>query len=159
MVTDAAAMPSAIAEVARRESMRFMMFYRPYDPDAEAGAMPDPAYLERMNSFIADSFKSGHLLESEGLKPSSEGTRIELVGRRATTTDGPFPEAKEVIGGYALMQFDTKAEAIEAAKRFLEVAGDGECEIRPLYEASDFGAAAGAEGAPPPSKGPSSERP
>ena len=52
--------------------------------------------------------------------------------------DGPFAEAKEVIGGYALMQYASKAEAIEAAKRFLEVAGDDECEIRPLYEASDF---------------------
>lgn len=124
------------------------MFYRPYSPDAEKGTTPDPAYLERMNSFIADSFRSGHLLESEGLKPSSQGTRIELSGKRFSVTDGPFSEAKEVIGGYALMQFQTGAEAIEEAKRFLVVAGEGECEIRPLYEAADF------EGPPPAGRGP-----
>ncbi len=127
--------------------MRFMMFYKPYNPDAEAGIMPDPDYLARMNAFIADSFRSGHLLESEGLKPSSQGTRIEFVAKRYSVTDGPFPEAKEVVGGYALMQFDSKAEAVEAAKRFLEVAGDGECEIRPLYGASDF------DGPPPGGQG------
>ena len=77
--------------------MRFMMFYRPYNPGAEAGVPPDPAYFARMNAFMADSFKSGHLLASEGLKPSSQGTRITFAAKRYTVIDGPFPEAKEVI--------------------------------------------------------------
>ncbi len=126
--------------------MRFMMFYRPYNPDAEAGAPPKPEYLARMNSFIADAAKSGKLLATDGLKPSSQGARIRLTKERYTVIDGPFAEAKEVIAGYAVMQYASKEEAIEAAKDFLEVAGDGECEIRPLYEASDF--------VPPPQSGP-----
>lgn len=118
--------------------MRFMMFYRPHNPDAEAGVLPNPGYVARMNAYIADARESGHLLQSEGLRPSAEGTRVERATDRYTVVDGPFSEAKEVIGGYALMQYSSKEEAIEAAKDFLQVAGDGECEIRPLYEPSDF---------------------
>ncbi len=119
--------------------MRFLMFYRPHSPDAEAGLPPKPEYLARMNSFLAEAATSGALLATDGLKPSSQGARIRLAGERYTVIDGPFAEAKEVIAGYALMRYASKEEAIAAAKRFLEVAGDGECEVRPLYEASDFG--------------------
>ena len=118
--------------------MRFMMFYRPSSPDAEAGLPPKPEYMARMNAFIADAFKSGTLLATDGLKPSSRGARVRLTGSKLTVKDGPFTEAKEVIAGYAVMQYASKDEAVRAAKLFLEVAGDGECEIRPLYEASDF---------------------
>ena len=114
------------------------MFYRPSSPDAEAGVPPKPEYFARMNAFIADAAKSGALLATDGLKPSSQGARVRLTRKRYTVLDGPFAEAKEVIAGYALMQYASKQEAMEAARRFLEVAGDGECEIRPLYEASDF---------------------
>ncbi len=116
--------------------MRFMMFYKPSSLDAEASVFPKPAYLARMNAFIAES---GFLLSTDGLKPSSQGARTRLAGERFTVIDGSFAEAEEVIAGYAVLQFTSKEEAIEAAKRFLELAGDGECEIRPLYEASDFG--------------------
>jgi hypothetical protein len=131
--------------------MRFVMFYRPSKPDAEAGLPPKPEYQARMNSFIADAFKSGALIATDGLKPSSQGARIRLTGSRYTVLDGPFSEAKEVIAGYAVMQYPSKEEAVAAAKLFLEVAGDGECEIRPLYEAADFappadGRAAGGTG-------------
>jgi hypothetical protein len=119
--------------------VRFVMFYRPSNPDAEAGLPPKPEYQARMSSFIADAFKSGVLIATDGLKPSSQGARVKLNSRKYTVMDGPFSEAKEVIAGYAVMHYASKKEAVEAAKLFLEVAGDGECEIRPLYEAADFG--------------------
>jgi hypothetical protein len=125
--------------------MRFVMFYRPSTPDAEAGLPPKPEYQAHMSSFIAEAFKSGALIATDGLKPSSQGARVSLTSRKYTVMDGPFSEAKEVIAGYAVMQYASKEEAVEAAKLFLQVAGDGECEIRPLYEAADFG--------PPPGTG------
>ena len=118
--------------------MRFAVFYRPSSPDAEAGVPPTPEYLARMNAFIGDSVKSGALLATDGLRPSSQGAKARLRGGKYTVIDGPFAEAKEVIAGYAVMQFASMSEAAEAVRLFLDVAGDGECEIRPLYEASDL---------------------
>ena len=118
--------------------MRYMMLYKPYDPRAEVGGMPDPEYQARMSAFIAKQAQSGSLIDTGGLKPSSQGARVRLQDRQYLVMDGPFSEAKEVVGGYAIMQYPSKDAAIEATKLFLEVAGDGECEIRPLYEASDF---------------------
>jgi len=74
------------------------------------------------------------LLAGEGLHPSSEGARVEYSGDERVVTDGPFTETKEIVGGFALIQAKSKQEAIEFTKRFLKVAGDGETEIRQLYE-------------------------
>lgn len=87
-----------------------------------------------MGQFIEESFKSGVLLATEGCLPSALGARVRMSGGQFTITDGPFAEAKELIGGFALIRTNSKAEAVEMAKRFLKIAGDGESEIRQIYE-------------------------
>lgn len=117
--------------------MRFMMMYKPAQ-DEKAGALPSKEYLAEMAKHIEEGMKSGTLLATEGLQPSAKGARVRLSGGKVTITDGPFTEAKELVAGFALIRANSKEEAIEMAKNFLQVAGDGETEIRQLYEASDF---------------------
>ena len=117
--------------------MRFMMMYKPDDKNAEAGVPPSQEHLAEMGRLIEEGMKSGVLLATEGLQPSSRGARVRLSAGRVTVTDGPFTEAKEVVAGYAIVQVKSKEEAIELAKGFLEAAGDGESEIRQLHEATD----------------------
>jgi hypothetical protein len=88
-----------------------------------------------MGKLIEDGMKAGFLLAVEGCMPSATGARVRRSNDRLTVTDGPFTESKEVIGGLALLQANSKEEAIELVKDFLRVAGDGECELRQLFEA------------------------
>ena len=88
-----------------------------------------------MGKLIEDGMKAGYLLAVEGCMPSATGARVRFSGGKVTVTDGPFTESKEVIGGLALLQANSKEEAIELVKQFLHVAGDGECELRQLFEA------------------------
>jgi hypothetical protein len=108
------------------------------DKDSEAGAPPSKELLEKMGKFVEEITKAGVLLATDGLQPSSKGARVRLSGGKVTVTDGPFTESKELIGSYALFEVKSMAEAIEWTTRFLKVLGTGECEIRPLFEASDF---------------------
>jgi hypothetical protein len=117
--------------------MRFMGLLKA-DAASEAGEMPDPELVSRMGTFIEEVVKAGVLLASDGLKPSSEGKRVKLSGGKVTVTDGPFTESKELIASYALFQVDSIEDAVHWSKRFLEVLGEGEVEIRPIFEASDF---------------------
>jgi hypothetical protein len=94
---------------------------------------PDPHMMEKMGNFIEEATKAGILLATGGLAPSSEGTKISLKDGEFIVVDGPFAEAKELIGGWALMEVRDKNEAIEWTKRFLSVLGEGESRIRPLY--------------------------
>jgi hypothetical protein len=87
-----------------------------------------------MAKLIEEGMKTGYLLAVEGCMPSAAGARVSLAGGKVTVTDGPFTETKEVTGGLALLQANTKEEAIELVRRFLHVAGDGECELRQLFE-------------------------
>ncbi len=87
-----------------------------------------------MGQLITDWMKSGVLLATEGCLPSALGARVRRSGDKFTVIDGPFTEAKEIIGGFALIQTKSKEEAIEYTQRFLQVAGDGESEIRQVYE-------------------------
>ena len=89
---------------------------------------------DAMGEFVDAGFKSGVLEDTAGLKGTAEGFRVRSGKNRLTTTDGPFTEAKEVIGGYALLKADSKEEIVKHTKRFLEVAGQGTCEIYQLYE-------------------------
>ena len=73
--------------------------------------------------------------------PSAAGARVRLLNGKVTVTDGPFAESKEVIGGLAVLQANSKAEAIKLVEDFLQVAGDGECELRQLFEAGECGPA------------------
>ncbi len=116
--------------------MRFMMLYK---PGYEGGPPPTQQHLADMGQFIEQMAKAGVLLATDGLQPSSKGARLSYSDGKFTLTDGPFTETKELIAGYAIVQVKSKEEAIEQAKRFLELVGEGESEIRQMSEASDFG--------------------
>jgi hypothetical protein len=88
-----------------------------------------------MGALIDESVKAGILLAAEGCLPSEFGARVRRAGGSFAVTDGPFTETKEIMGGFAIIEMGSMAEAIEFTKRFLDVAGDGETEIRQLYEA------------------------
>jgi len=122
--------------------MRFLSVYK----SVETGRPPTPEEMARMGKLIEEGMKAGYLLAVEGCLPSAKGARVRLANDKVSVTDGPFTEAKEVIGGLAILQAASKAEAIEHVQRFLHVAGPGECELRELYEEP----AADAQGAAPP---------
>jgi hypothetical protein len=111
--------------------MRFLSIYK----TVERNAPPTPEEMAKMGKLVEDGMKAGFLLAVEGCLPSATGARVRLSNGKLTVTDGPFIETKEVIGGLALLQANSKAEAIELVKQFLHVAGDGECELRQLFEA------------------------
>jgi hypothetical protein len=117
--------------------MRFIGLLRA-DAESEAGVMPGPDFMERMGKFMEDVAKAGVLEATDGLKPSSTGKRIRLENGKVTVTDGPFTESKELIASYAILNTKTIDEAVHWTTRFLQVIGSGECEIRPIFEASDF---------------------
>jgi hypothetical protein len=121
--------------------MRFMMLMIPEGYEkAEPGTLPDAkamAAMMKYNEFLASA---GVLLGLDGLHPPAAGARVSFSGGKAKVTDGPFTEAKEVIGGYWMIQVKSKAEAIEWASRC--PASDNETiEIRQVFESSDFGPA------------------
>jgi hypothetical protein len=119
--------------------MRFMMIYKPANTkDMEAGVPPSQENIAEMENFIGEMAKSGILLATDGLLASSKGARVRLSGGKMTVTDGPFAETRELIGGFAIVQLNSKAEAIELAERFLKLAGDGESEIRQMCDVPAF---------------------
>jgi hypothetical protein len=103
----------------------------------EAGQMPSTDELAEMGKFNEELVKAGVMLAGEGLHPSSKGVRVDFSGDRPTVTDGPFAEAKELVGGYWVWQVKSMDEAVEWLKRapFRE----GEVELRQVFEADDFG--------------------
>ena len=118
--------------------MRYMMFIKHTE---DYRNKPAPAGLyEAMGEFVGAGLKSGAIIDTAGLKPTSEGSRVRLKDRKITVTDGPFTEAKEIIGGYALMEMKSNAEALEYANKFMELhlthwpEFEGECEVRPLED-------------------------
>ncbi len=110
--------------------MKFLSIYT----TPERSVPPSPEEMVRMGKLIEEGMKSGFLLATEGCLPSALGARVRQANGKVTVTDGPFTESKEVVGGFAILKASSKAEAIELAKQFMQVAGDGECEIRQLYE-------------------------
>jgi hypothetical protein len=111
--------------------MRFLSIYKA----VERNEPPTQGEMEAMGRLIEKSMKAGVLLATEGCLPSVKGARIRLDKEKVTVTDGPFTESTEVVGGFAILQANSKEEAIAACKEFLSVAGGGECELRQLYEA------------------------
>lgn len=89
-----------------------------------------------MGKLVEEGFKAGWLLATEGCLPTALGARVRRSNGKLAVTDGPFTEAKEVVGGFAILKANSKQEAIELTRKFLAVAGDGECELRQLYEMS-----------------------
>ena len=120
--------------------MRFMII-RKADPDTEAGAMPSEQLLADMGRYNEELVKAGVMLAGEGLKPSSEGARVTFKDGEISVTDGPFAEAKELIAGFSLIQAKSREEAIEWVKRWpsSDAGGNVELEVRPVFEAEDFG--------------------
>jgi len=114
--------------------MKFLCIYKPAKAE---GTPPSQDEMSRMGKLIEDGFKAGWLLATEGCLPSALGARVRRTGGKFTVKDGPFTEAKEIIGGFALIKAQSKEEMIELTKRFLDVAGDGETEIRQIYEMGD----------------------
>jgi hypothetical protein len=113
--------------------MRFLSIYK----TVERNTPPTVEEMAKMGKLIEEYMKAGVLLATEGCLPSALGARVRLSNGKVTVTDGPFIESKELIGGFAVLEAISKAEAIELTKKFLDVAGDGECEIRQLFTAPD----------------------
>lgn len=112
--------------------MRFLSMIRIDEATCEP---PSERLLADMGELMEEMTRAGVLIGTAGLAPSADGVRLRLRGGKITATDGPFTEAKEVIGGYALLEAASKEEAIAHTRRFLEVHGDGwdiECELRQL---------------------------
>src|SRR5262245_66516929 len=110
--------------------MKFLSIYK----TVETGVLPEPEEMARMGKLVEDGMKAGFLLAVEGCMPSASGARVRLSKGKVTVTDGPFTESKEVIGGLAILQAYSKDAAIELVRQFLHAAGDGECELRQLFE-------------------------
>ena len=118
--------------------MRFMMLMIPKGYEKAApGTAPDAKAVAPMMKYNEALQKAGVLLALDGLHPPSMGARVSFAGGKPKVTDGPFPEAKEVVGGYWMIQVKSKAEALEWASRIPFT--DGEVvEVRQVFEASDF---------------------
>jgi hypothetical protein len=123
---------------ARRNDMRFMMLMIPKGYEtAEPGTVPDAAAVAAMMKYNESLQKAGVLLALDGLHPPSMGARVSFAGGKPSVKDGPFAEAKEVVGGYWMIQVKSREEAIEWASRC--PGGDNEViEVRQVQEMSDF---------------------
>jgi hypothetical protein len=101
---------------------------------------PPPALLNAMGAFVEKSKKDGSLVDTGGLLPSKDGIRLRLANGKLTITDGPFTEAKEIIGGWAILKADSRAEVLRVATEFMELHRkhwpefEGESEVRPMFE-------------------------
>jgi hypothetical protein len=121
--------------------MRFLSIYKA----AETGIPPTPEHIAKMEKLIEESMKKGELIATEGCLPSVKGARVRRSGGSVTITDGPFTESKEVVAGFALLEAPSKEAAIEMTRRFLEVAGEGECEVRQIFQPPATGPQTSAE--------------
>ncbi len=122
--------------------MKFLSLYK----SQERGVPPTQEEMNKMGKLIEEGMKAGWLVATEGCLPSALGARVRRSDGKLSLTDGPFTEAKEVVGGFAILRGNSKQEAIQLAKDFLQVVGEGECELRQIYEAGQdtcAGAAAG----------------
>jgi hypothetical protein len=120
--------------------MRFMMIVK----SAEKWGFPPKELMDAIGKLSEEGVKSGTMLGSGGLLPTAKGSSVRLHGGKVTVIDGPFTEAKEVVGGYAQFELKSKEEAVVAAKRFMELhkihwpGWEGETEVRQMYEPGDI---------------------
>jgi hypothetical protein len=124
--------------------MRFMMIVKA-SKDSEAGVMPSEKLISDMTRYNEEMVKAGVMLEGAGLQPSSKGARIKFSGNKVTVVDGPFAETRELIAGYWLIQVKSREEALAWARRVPNPhgeGGEGEIELRQLFELEDFGESA-----------------
>jgi len=123
--------------------MRFMMLVKHPENGASCGA-PPKEFLDQMAKMSADAASSGSIVLSGGLAPTAQSTRVRLSQGKVAAHDGPFTEAKEIVGGFAVFDFKSKQEAIEGATQFMELhkkywpGWEGETEIRQIFGPEDF---------------------
>lgn len=121
--------------------MRFMMIVK--HAEKQSGPPPKPL-MDAIAKLAEEESKAGTMLGSGGLAPTAQGARVRLSGGKVTVTDGPFTEAKEIIGGYAQFELKSKKEAVEAAVRFMELhkkywpGWEGETEVRQMFGPEEF---------------------
>lgn len=121
--------------------MKYLSFIRHSEKYRETP--PPPALMDAMGELVERSMKAGTLVDTGGLLSSKDGVRVRLANGKITATDGPFTESKEVIGGWAILKAETKADAIRMATEFLDLhrkhwpGFEGECEVRPMMEMGD----------------------
>jgi hypothetical protein len=115
-------------------SMRYIVIIK----GPEKGIKPTAGLMDAMNKFFDEQTKAGVYVEGNGLRPTSEGTRVRIKGRDLRVIDGPFTETKEVIGGYLVIDAASNSDAVTFAKQFMDLhiehfpGWDGECEVRQL---------------------------
>jgi hypothetical protein len=118
--------------------MKYLTFIRHAESYRQSG--PPAALMEAMGKFVEKSLKDGVLVDTGGLRPSKEGFRVRLGSGKIVVLDGPFTETKEVIGGWAILNTDSKAEAVRIATEFMELhrrywpGFEGESEVRPMFD-------------------------
>ena len=118
--------------------MKYLAFIRAAESLRQGG--PPPALMEAMGRFVQKSLQDGSLVDTGGLLPSKDGFRVRLAKRAVTVIDGPFTESKEVIGGWAILEAATRADALRIAEGFMELHRthwpefEGEAEVRPMFE-------------------------
>jgi hypothetical protein len=114
--------------------MRFMTIVKSSEPFGT----PPPALMEAIGKLAEEAMKAGVFVDTGGLLPTAMGSRVRLSKGKITVTDGPFTEAKEVVGGYAIFELGSKEEALGWTRRFMELhkqhwpGWEGETEIRPM---------------------------
>ena len=120
--------------------MRYMMIVKA-TKDSEAGRPPNPRLITAISKMAQEAAERGTMVATGGLLPSSQGARIHVSGGKTSVIDGPFPETKELVGGFAIFDLASREEAIQAGTRFMQVHADilgssyeGELEIRPMFE-------------------------
>jgi len=120
--------------------MRFMMLVKA-NKDFEAGAPPNPELMAAVAKLADEATARGVMVTSGGLLPSSQGVRIRVARGKTSVIDGPFAETKELVGGFAIFDLESKEEAIESGRRFMQLHADilgpsyeGELEIRPMFD-------------------------
>ena len=118
--------------------MRVMVLVKANE-ESEAGAMPSEQILAEMGKYNEELAKAGVMLAGDGLHPSSKGKRVRFWGDRPAVVDGPFAETKELVAGFWIWQVRSMEEAVEWLKR-APFDGGAEVELRPVFEADDFGA-------------------
>ena len=113
--------------------MRFLSIYK----TRERSVPPSQEEIAHMGKLVEEGMRAGWLLATEGCLPTALGARVRRAEGKISVIDGPFAETREVVGGFAILKANSKAEAIQMAKDFLGYVADGECELRQLYEAAE----------------------
>lgn len=122
--------------------MRYMMIVKG-DENFAASGPPPVELMEAIDKLGQEAAKTGKMVSMGGLKHTSTGASVRLTGGKLVTTDGPFTEAKEVIGGFTIMDLESKEQAIEEALKFMELhrklwpGWEGETEVRLMYEGEE----------------------